>query len=88
MRRELTIALEAAIPLHIHEWKEIKPVPSDYEDIRKRLPKLLGEKGDVLLYGGGKKGEAAYIFNEVARAIALLSFLPGGITIFGSHYGS
>ncbi len=90
MKREhaenLSIALAMAVPLHVQEWKVKQPRQSDYDDIRKRLPKLIGEKGDILLFGGGKKGEVGYIFNEVARAIALLSFLPGGITIFGEHY--
>jgi hypothetical protein len=50
---------------------------------------VLGERGDVLLFGAGKKGkkgEVAEIFNGLARALAVLSFFPGGVTLFGSHW--
>ena len=58
---------------------------ADFERARK-VSNVLGEKGDILLFGGGKKGEAASIFNETAHAIAILAFCPGGIDIFGSHF--
>jgi hypothetical protein len=35
------------------------------------------DKGDV---------EVAEIFNGLARALAVLSFVPGGVTLFGSHW--
>lgn len=44
---------------------------------------ILGEHGDILLYGGGKPGECADQFNRTAHAIAVLSFVPGGVTLFG-----
>lgn len=43
------------------------------------------EKGDILLFGG-KKGEAARYFAQLARVIAVLAFQPGGITVFGQSY--
>ena len=45
----------------------------------------LGERGDVLMYGG-KKGEAAEMFNKLARAVSILSFCPGGVTTFGINF--
>ena len=47
---------------------------------------ILGERGDILLFGGGKKGECAEIFNRTAHAIAVLAFVPGGVEIFGSRF--
>jgi hypothetical protein len=43
-------------------------------------------KGDILQFGGGKKGEVAELFNELARSIAVMSFTPGGVKLFGAHY--
>lgn len=46
----------------------------------------LGKRGDILLFGGGKKGEVAALANGLAQGIAILAFAPGGITIFGQHW--
>lgn len=83
-------ALSTAVPLLIQQWiEEGKPKQKDFEELKaKNIPKLLGEKGDVLLFGNKKRGEAAHVFNELAATIAILSFLPGGIHIFGSHWES
>ena len=35
---------------------------------------------------GGKEGEQASAFNAMAKAIACLAFVPGGITAFNQHY--
>jgi len=47
---------------------------------------MLGEHGDILLHGGGKKGECADLFNRTAHAIAVLSFAPGGVELFGTKF--
>jgi hypothetical protein len=47
---------------------------------------VLAEKGDVLLFGSKQKGQAADLFNRLARAIAVLSFCPGGVHLFGRHW--
>jgi hypothetical protein len=44
----------------------------------------LGSRGDVLM-DGGKKSEAADLFNRLAHALAVLAFAPGGVKVFG-HY--
>lgn len=80
----LKTALQAAIPL----WQmDLQKVPwTDIEPMLAEASKLLAEKGDILLFGGGKKGEVTAIFNAVARGIAALSFMPGGIDSFGEHW--
>jgi hypothetical protein len=40
----------------------------------------------IILYKSTTKGETAKAFNELAKAIALLSFNPLGITIFGINF--
>lgn len=80
----LTTSMEAAIPVWIAKYKK-QPL----EAVSKRLneqsavfPDLIGGRGDVL-FGGGKEGEAADMFNQAAEAVALMSFLPGGVSVFG-----
>ena len=86
MNNHLAIAMSAAVPLHIMRL-QAKGGPTD-EDMKQaqEVSDKLGERGDVLLFGGGKKGEVADLFNGTANAIACLSFVPGGITIFGEHF--
>ena len=52
----------------------------------KEVSSLLANKGDNLLYRSNKDGETAHIFNETAKAIAFLSFAPGGVRIFNHHW--
>jgi len=82
----LAIAMSAAVPLHIMQLQE-KGGP-DATDLKKaqETSDMLGERGDVLLFGGGKTGEAADLFNRTAHTIAVLAFVPGGIDIFGQHF--
>jgi len=35
---------------------------------------------------GGKEGEQASAFNAMAKAVACLAFIPGGVTVFNQHY--
>lgn len=47
---------------------------------------LIANKGDVLMYGG-KKGEAAMLFNIVAESMAMAAIeVPGGIKAFGQMW--
>ena len=84
----LSIALSAAVPLHILRLKEQGgPRREDIEACQAWSTEL-GEHGDVLLFGGGKPGQAAALFNQLARSIAVLSFWPGGVSLFGQHWES
>lgn len=83
----LGIALSAAVPLHIMSMKANGVMDLGLD--RARLNALcdeLGEHGDLLLYKGGKPGQTAHLFNELAWGIAVLAFCPGGVTVFGQHY--
>lgn len=42
----------------------------------------VSSRGDVLQYGG-KRGEAASVFNAMARGLAALAHSPGGVTFLG-----
>jgi len=78
--------MQMAVTLWIAQFKA-KGGPSDQDRQRAtEFASTLGEKGDILLFGGGKKGEVAELFNRTAEAISILSFLPGGVTVFGAHF--
>jgi hypothetical protein len=80
----LQAALGAAVPLWIVGWRGRDP---DERLARGReLSAVIAEKGDVILYRGKKKGESARAFNALAESIAILSFQPGGVTLFGLHF--
>lgn len=60
-------------------------------DIRERLEAFgskLGSEGDKLLFRSKKEGETAEMFNELAWAIHMMSYCPGGIKAFGHHFES
>lgn len=40
----------------------------------------------ALLFGDGKRGTTARWAADLIRAVALLAFQPGGITLFGLHF--
>lgn len=80
----LVTTLQAAVPL----W-QMRLQDQDWPYFLGRLAEaqeVLFKSSEALLGFGGKKGEAADAFNAVAEAIAILSFCPGGIDIFGQHW--
>jgi hypothetical protein len=82
----LSLSLSAAVPLHIMRMKEKGgPDDADFERAREASD-LLGQHGDILIYGGGKPGLCATLFNRMAHAAAVLAFCPGGATVMGVHY--
>jgi len=75
-----------AIPLHILELQECGGPSEDDLKYAHETSAILSEHGDKLLFKSKKKGETAEIFNRTAKAIAVLAFCPGGVTIFGQHF--
>lgn len=84
----ISIALSATVPLWINKIKEKGGISE--EDIQRcqSFATILGSKGDHILYKSKKPGETARIFNDLAYCIAVMSYAPGGISIFGQHYES
>lgn len=81
----LADALGASVPFLIHDLVE-RGGPSSWEwSETKEYADVLAYQGDGLMFGG-KKGEAATLFNRLAKAVAVLAFMPGGISMFGTHY--
>ncbi len=49
---------------------------------------VVGNTLDRLLHGAARPGEAASTFNKLARALAVLSYMPGGVDGFEAHYSA
>jgi len=84
----LGISLAPAVMLRIEEMKLVGGPSADDLAAAVRYGSVIANRGDVLLHKGGKEGEAAALFNQMARTIATLSFMPGGVTLFGNHWES
>ena len=83
MSAALTPSLEFAVMLNILEFKRIGYISDAVIEDALLTADLIAHSGDVLLYGGD---ESAKIFNKVARAIAVLSFQPGGFSGLGMKF--
>lgn len=82
----LRLSVQVAVPLEIATLKE-KGGPNDFQwDWVREFADELGERGDILQFAEGRKGKTATMFARFAYALAVLSFLPGGITFAGIHF--
>jgi hypothetical protein len=80
----LTMTLQLAVPLWI---ERLRGASWDYISERAKVcAQVVAEKGDIILFRSKTKGETANAFNRLAEGIACLSFVPGGVTVFGQHW--
>ena len=80
MSELLTVSLAFAVPV----WQQrIRQNYEHYELQRDRLSLSIVALGDVLQYRGEDSAKA---FNDLACAIALASFQPGGIEVLGMKF--
>lgn len=89
MTHALAIALSAAVPLKITEYRQ-RGGPSD-EDIRRVREEscwLIASQADSLLYRDHRepRGKTAQIFNCLVDGLAVMAFCPGGVRMFGEHF--
>jgi hypothetical protein len=80
----MLISLRLAVPMHIEEIRGWSV------EERVRVARLcvdeIGSHGDILQYGSKKRGEAAEVYNALARALAIGAYQPGGIDFAGQHW--
>ncbi len=83
----LRITLSIAVPWRMLDIAERGGITEqDVARVKSYLGDLTGPKGTDLFFKSEKKGETAERLNQLADAIAVMAFLPGGITSFGQHY--
>jgi hypothetical protein len=82
----LPILLPISVEQRIHEIIQRGGVHERDIQRVKAYGDIIAEHGDDLLYKSKKPGETARYFNQLADAVSVLAFQPGGITVFGQHY--
>jgi hypothetical protein len=83
----LVPSLEVAVPLWVERIRmRGQTIPSD--SARERMIRTIAEHGDDILFRSTKTGATAAAFNDLAEALAYLSFCPGGVKAFGLHFES
>jgi hypothetical protein len=80
----LATALSVAVPMWAMELRR-RPLDELLAEAPS-LAQIVAEKGDLIQFRGKKRGETAAAFNALARGVAILSFVPGGVIIFGMHF--
>ncbi len=77
--------LKMAVPRYVELLQD-----APYKEIeikRKKIATTIGSKGDILLYGGKKKGECASVFCDFSEGVAILAmFAKEGVEIFGEKF--
>lgn len=81
----IKLHLSAFVPLEIRELQR-QGGPSEWHfEAVSALPQQIASQGDVFQFGG-KKGEAASYMGKITEALAIMAFIPGGVTAFGLHF--
>lgn len=81
----LALTLDTALPFRIHEYAR-KGGPDEDDLARTReVADVLACEGDTLQYGG-KRGRAAQLFTLLTDALAVMSFVPGGVRFCGRRW--
>lgn len=84
MTNEKTGLLIDMLKLAVPMWQQkIKANPDYYEDNFKDLTEKVCYEGESLLW---KDKNTAMAFNNFALAVAILSFSPNGVSIFGVKF--
>lgn len=74
-----------AVPLAIAELRA-QGGPQSWDTARaRRAVMLLAEQGDILLYGDAP-GQTGHVCAELAFALAVLAFQPGGVRFGGEKW--
>lgn len=74
------------MPLYILKFQQRGGITeTDTARVYSYLEEIIAH-GDDLFYRSKKRGETAKRFNQVAEIIAVFSFAPGGVTVFGLHF--
>ena len=82
--------LAVAVPLRIAEYEgRGGPDASDTAWLEANRMREFASHADEMLYRpklARDRGKPARMFNEVARALAIMAFFPGGVKFAGTHY--
>jgi hypothetical protein len=85
-RELMRVAVSAMVPLEIMELERRGGITDWHIEQAREISKLIAEQGDVLQYGGGKRGQAGSLMAKLCEGLAVLAFMPGGVTFAGQHF--
>lgn len=85
MDENLACALQVAVPLRIHEIRDWTPEQRSNDAAWVMELMRAGAAGDELLYGTAV-GRPAWSFAALARGLAALAYVEGGVTFAGLHW--
>lgn len=77
--------LSASVQLEILELRRSGGPNEDQFSAASDLYQFIAERGDLFQFGG-KKGEASEYMARLTEVLAIMAFMPGGITAFGLHF--
>jgi hypothetical protein len=77
------LCLEVAVPLWLNRWREQGLTVDQARAEGLAGGDLIAEHSDLIVRGAKGSGE---VFNAIAKAMAALSFHPGGVTLFGARF--
>jgi len=82
----LCATLEASVPFRMLELMQ-QGGPFDWEwEAARAFADVLGSEGDALLFKGFRKGDTARMMHRLIATLAVMAFVPGGITAWGLHF--
>lgn len=86
----LPIFVEAIVPLRIHDLSKIGGPSQEHFDYAKQYGDMLaGPPCEDLMYKPDRKkdrGNSKEMLNRLTRVLAIMAFLPGGVTFMGLHF--
>jgi hypothetical protein len=82
----LAATLELAVPLCIADLRAAGGPREEDRERARRFADELASHGDELLYRSREKGGSAALFAELARALAVLAWQPGGVRFAGLRW--
>lgn len=82
----LRCTLEMSVPFRMLELtQQGGPLERDWQEAR-AFGDIAAYEGDNLLFKGHKKGDTARVMAGLIRALAVMAFVPGGVTAWGLHF--
>lgn len=82
----LRFALALGVPQAMRELaRRGGPIEADWE-VAQAFGDTLAERADNLLYRSKKRGETARLCAELIRHMAVMAYVPGGVSLLGLHF--
>lgn len=82
----LRCTLEISVPFRMLELNQQGgPRERDWQEAI-AFGDIAAYEGDNLLFKGHKKGDTARVMTGLIRALAVMAFVPGGVTAWGLHF--